>query len=596
VFGLLVAATIAAFFVTTRLKRGTAVLEQVFVIREFSPNGDGRNDEAKVRFNLPERQTVTVDIVDDDGERVRRLARNETLGKGRHRYRWDGRTDGGAVAPDGLYRVRVGLRSEGRSVTSPKTIGLDTTPPEPRFASVAPPVIAPDRPGPARRTRITFRIPPTKSTPLFRIYRTDGGPPREVGRFNGRRNKSFALWDGRLGDRPAPDGVYALALTARDRAENEGSTPRSLPPRPDAAVPRSGVSVRYLAASGPLEPVRAGSGARIRIGPVDRRFTWTLSPAAGGTPVKRGRGRGRRLTVPIPSDTRTGVYLVRIKGDGHSAAVPLAVQGRPTGAGRGSRAGAGSRPRPLVVLPAITWQGENQVDDDGDGFPNTLEIASSARAERAFARGRAPRGLESEVAPLLRFMDSQKLAYDLTTDLALARRRGPGIEGRPGIIFAGAERWLTEDVDLRVRDYVDAGGRVASFGLDSFRRRVALTGDRLTGPSEPERANVFGERAGPLSIPPAPLAVSLDRRGLFAGTDGLIGLFERFEQSEELVPGARIVAAAGRDPAKPALVAYELGRGLVIRVGAAGWSRRLGSDEDVGIVTRRIWTLLSQSR
>ena len=246
------------------------------------------------------------------------------------------------------------------------------------------------------------------------------------------------------------------------------------------------------------------------------------------------------------------------------------------------------------MLPAITWQGLNEVDDDRDGFADTLEDSPAARAERPFARGRLPAGLMREVGPLLRFLDRQRLAYDLTTDLALARGRRPGIRGRAGVVFAGSERWLTEALDLALRRYVEGGGRVASFGTDAFRRRVVLRGDLLVVPSAPERANVFGEKTSALRIPPAPLAVTADRElGLFTGTDLLVGLFTRFEQSEGLVAGARVLAAAGREPGKPAFVAYRLGRGLVIRAGTPQWSAALATRPEVARVTRRIWALLS---
>jgi hypothetical protein len=54
------------------------------------------------------------------------------------------------------------------------------------------------------------------------------------------------------------------------------------------------------------------------------------------------------------------------------------------------------------------------------------------------------------------------------------------------------------------------------------------------------------------------------------------------------------VAAAGLDDARPAVIAYRLGAGLVVRFGAPQWASQLLSRPEVGAVTRRTWALLSR--
>ena len=73
-FAALVVATVGAFFVTTRLKRSTPVIEQLTFRRSFSPNGDGRFDAALFAFRLRRTDEVTVAIVNRDGDEVRTLA------------------------------------------------------------------------------------------------------------------------------------------------------------------------------------------------------------------------------------------------------------------------------------------------------------------------------------------------------------------------------------------------------------------------------------------------------------------------------------------------------------------------------------------
>jgi hypothetical protein len=249
----------------------------------------------------------------------------------------------------------------------------------------------------------------------------------------------------------------------------------------------------------------------------------------------------------------------------------------------------------LVVLPAITWQGLNQVDDNNDGFANLLSAGDSVKIDRPFSHGLPPVGLDQQVIPLLRFLARERVPYELTTDLALARGVGPRIGKRPGVLFAGDETWLTDKVDVALRDYVDKGGKVASFGTDAFRRIVSLGDATLQNPTEPERVNVFGEQTAQVQIAGAPMVVNPGSElGLLSGTGGYFGLFDKFEQEDRLVGGARVLESAGRDPKHPAFVAYRLGNGTVVRVGTPEWASRLATDPELSNVTRRIWALLSR--
>jgi hypothetical protein len=282
----------------------------------------------------------------------------------------------------------------------------------------------------------------------------------------------------------------------------------------------------------------------------------------------------------VPADAPTGVYTLALEGSGRRATAPIAV--------RSGRAGP-----VLVALPAIAWQGRNAVDGDRDGFDETLENSRNVGVARALADGRPPAGFVTQVAPLMRFLGRRD--YDLTTDLALARTRGPRLRSYQGVMFVGDERWLPATLNRRLRAYVEGGGRVASFGSDAFRRRVNVTDELLADPSRPERTNVFGERTSQQRADePAPLVRERDELNLLAGTDGLIGLFEEFERSDGFAGGPRLETAAGREPGKPVFVGYRLGDGVVVRVGVRGWAAALDDGEEEAKVTRRIWALLSR--
>ena len=600
IFAVLVLAVVGASVAAQRIKRSDPIVERVFFYSEsgsssyVSPNGDGRRDRIGVRFDLPRADRVTVELVDERGDAARTLADDDALGKGTHRVTWDGRTDAGALAPDGVYRLRVGLRDQGRAVVAPRRLRVDTAPPRPRIVAVTPPTVVPGFPGGRGRARVRFEGP-TNPAPMVRVWRTDQGKPQEVARFAGRRFRRTTDWDGTVvagrmppctrrdcptvrGTRSAADGTYVVTVTVYDKAGNAGSS-HPLPPR--RGVRRSGVTIRYVTLTGTLDPVRAGDVTRLTVGPVPRRVAWRLQETATRKTVADGRGSGDAFAVRVPRDARPGLYLVRVEGAGHRASWPLVVR-RP------------GRARLMAVVPVMTWQGETRADADRDGFPDTLARGDEIPVPRPFAGG-APEGEKlTESAPLLRFLDRSRTRFDVTTDYAMARGEGPDWKPAAGLVFAGSARWLPEELNLELRRYVDRGGRVASFGTDAFRRRLALRPGLLAEPSRPEGVNVFGERTRAVTIPPAPMVVAGDQLGLFAQTDGFVGLFARFERQEGLAEGATVLAEAGREPENPAFVAYRLGRGLVVRVGTPEWAEALNRSSEVGAVTRRLWTVLSE--
>jgi FlgD Ig-like domain len=591
VFALLVLVTVAAFFVTQALKTEMpVVLRFATVPMQFSPNGDGVRDRSLVGFDLSEPAEVSFSIIDSEGREVRRLVDDRKLAGDTHqRFPWDGRDDEGAVVADGTYRMRVARRKEGRILNSFKKVIVDTRRPRVSLAATTPGVVDPSA-GKRVSVRIAYRGPSTRG-PEFRVWRTDDGPPRIVDRFRGDETRS-GTWNGRTisGDL-AVDGDYAFQVRVRDRAGNEALAPRGTPSSRTARA-GTGVAVRRLTLQGPLGVVTPGSLARLRIGPAGRPFRFTLTRLGSRKAIEKDRRRGAVLRVRMPDEARTGVYVVEVRSRGRRARWPLAVAGLPAKR-------ALERPRPLVVLPAITWAGLNRHDADLDGFADTLRDAASIPAERPFAGGHLPGRLLREAAPLLDFLDRERIPYDLTTDLSLARGDGPALGNAPGVAIAGSAIWSTRGVRDRLREEVEGGKAVALFGGASLRRTVALAGSRLRFPSPSRRDDLFGERTTIERVdPPAPLAVDRDRLALF-GSDGLFGEFSVVEPSQRLPEEARLLSAAGRDRGEPAFVAYRIGKGTVIRVGTPQWVGRLAEsalDADIPAITKRIWGLLALDR
>jgi N,N-dimethylformamidase beta subunit-like, C-terminal/FlgD Ig-like domain len=596
VFALLVLATIAAFFVTQQLKSEDAlVLRFAAKPQQFSPNGDGTRDRSEVGFDLSRPATVSFYVLDGEGNEIRRVVDDRALaGDTKHRFTWDGRDDDGVPVPDGLYRMRVVQRSEGRVINSSKRIRVDRKPPEVTLLESVPGVIAPREPGQEIEVVVRYRGP-SNSAPEFRVFRTDvAGEPLVVRRFRGNDDRR-GIWHGEVATgpeqtEPAPDGDYAFTVTVRDKAGNPTVAPAEIPSASSARA-GTGVSVRSFTLSGPLEVVPAGSAATLEVGPVDRSFDFVMSRYGDPEPIRSGGRIAGEFRVHVPSDARTGLYLVRVRAGDHRAVWPLAVAGLPQ-----SRRAAG-RSRPLVVLPAMSWQGLNSVDDDLDGFADTLPEGRSVGLTRPFRGGGLPPRFASEVGPLLRYLDREGLAYDLTTDVSLARGEGPSLGNAPGLALAGSTLWLPEPLMRRLRDEVDGGLRVASFGADALRRTVRLEGDRLTDPSGRRRVDAFGEGTALLRTSSAPLTVFENGLGLFDDLDEFFGDFTVFEESSGLPSESRRIATAGRDPRRPAFVAFGMGGGLVIRSGTPQWASELEEERlgaEVPLVTNRIWRLLMQ--
>jgi hypothetical protein len=521
-----------------------------------------------------------VAIVDEDGEEVRTLVRDRQVEKGRQRFRWDGRVHGGDIAPDGEYRVRVGLRHAGRSVVSPRRLFVDTDPPSPVVRYVSPDSISPDGAGGGEQARLRFDGP-TRVPPILLVYRTDTAVPRLVARRKGRSGSNSLSWDGRVGpeggDRGAASGNYVLVVRVQDAAGNVG--PRGLPPTRRRFGGHPGVRVSYVSAVAPIEPVRAGSRARFVVRTDGRRYLWRVRRLGSSRSLARGRSRRTRLAVRIPRG-RSGLFFLELRVAGRRYRTPFAVQSR-----RGWRV--------LVVLPAATWQARNPLDADGDGFSDVLPEDREVPLGRPFAGSGLPPGLIARDAPVLLFLDRNRLRYDITTDLALAGPRARPAIRYDGILFSGAPHFFPARSGELLRAYLAAGGRIAWIGTGGFRRPTTQKAGKLALAASRGRRNLFGEvlhdeRGGGL------LTVLGDRIEFFRGVGGAFGPFPALEEAARPPRRARVLASAGREAARPALSVYRLGQGVVARVGVEGFGQASTSSPDVARIMRRIWNLLSR--
>ena len=299
-----------------------------------------------------------------------------------------------------------------------------------------------------------------------------------------------------------------------------------------------------------------------------------------GRILKSGTGTRAIFHVHAPAGA-AGVYLLQLSAAGHATTVPFAVQS--------------PQARPvLVVLPVMTWQGRNPVDDDGDGLPNLLDRGVAAKLHRVYSGNGLPAGFAVHEAPLLAWLDREHHGYELTTDVALAEGQGPKVAGHRGVLIPGDARWLPAKVQRQLRAFVRGGGTVASFGTDSLRRQVSLTTTgRMIDPTPPATTDIFGARLRPVLTTPAPTTITSDRDdiGLFTNTNGAFTGFDTFESTAS--PGGIIVADAINPGLQPVIAATRVGKGLVLRYGLPQLATHL-ADANVQALLENTWTRLSR--
>ena len=592
VFALLVVATLGAFVVSQKLKSGPPLIMRPAFNSVFSPltREPHKPRRARISFWLVNGDTVTVSIVDADGRIVRRLADGDSVPKKvRKRWYWDGRTDDGGLAPDGHYRVRVALIHQGRTADLPDvSIALDTKPPKPRVVKVEPEGTT----GPAFLPQkgvdgVTASIRGTEGRKArLQVWRTDVTPARIVEEREIPGRTAEVTWDGTVDGRPAPAGTYLLGLLVADRAGNRATFPARVPPRAGDVSGRAGVTVRHLAASPALAPVTAGKTTTVFVDARRERYTWALRRFGDDRVLARGRGDDVKLRVRAPRG-QAGLHVLTIATDDHRTQVPVVVR-------------AAVPRRTLVVLPALTWQGRNPVDDDGDGMPNTLDgdgRDATAALLRPYAHG-LPATIRTQEGALLRFLDDDLLRYDLTTDAALAAGEGPSLDDYPAVVLAGDSRWITPQLRRQLRRKVETGGRVWSLGTDALRRTVQLRDGVLSQPSAPAPTDALGARpVQPLETAPeeAPATMTAylndPSTPLFDGTSGQFPGWTSWETLASVLPDAELTDAAGPQAEVPVVAAWRLGDGLAIHSGLPGLSRRAADgDADAGALVRALWT------
>ncbi|CAB4870059.1 unannotated protein [freshwater metagenome] len=555
-FALVAVAAVGGLYVAQRLRHSEPVVLGVRRTAAFSPTGLGPR-HAAVSFYLKRSDTAAVSVVDIQGDQVRSISPGTKVGARRRVvFVWDGRDSAGEIPADGTYRFRIGLARQGRSLTVPNGVRLDTKPAQPVVTRVLPahgpgPLILP---GPKQAVGVVSGTPGHDVEGF--ILRTDISPAKVVRRFRLPDRPARITWDGKVNGRPAVDGTYLLGLTETDSAGNRGSTPQHQFPVAGPTRGRAGVTVRHLGVAVPQLPARPGGIVSTRVDARGRDWTWSLAPALGGKVLKKGKGRGNVIRLRVPLKAR-GLLTLAVAAKPYRVEVPIGVE-------------TGRRPL-LVVLPAIRWQALAPVDATGDGLPDWLELGRSVALGRLLPPlSGGLNGLNSQVTPLLRALAATGLAYDVTTDIALTKGRGPRLEGHRGVVLAGEETWLTEPCLKRLRERVIAGGRLLDLGIDALRRTVVIKGDVVSAPSRATEANALGAVISEPSVSADYLLQWKDDLGLFATIGGRVFAPVGWRGTSRLIGSTKLLSAAGPQSGISGIAAWRLGKGVVIRPGIPG--------------------------
>jgi flagellar hook assembly protein FlgD len=95
--------------------------------RVVARDRDGGVQPARISFGLTTAATVTVDVLDASGSRVRRVLASAGRPAGRSHVFWNGRDSSGDLVPSGRYTVRVSASSPGQADSAQHRVVADWT-------------------------------------------------------------------------------------------------------------------------------------------------------------------------------------------------------------------------------------------------------------------------------------------------------------------------------------------------------------------------------------------------------------------------------------------------------------------------------------
>jgi hypothetical protein len=93
------------FFTITDVQADKGVIPTEFALGQNYPNPF--NPTTTIEFDLPKSSSVTLEVFNISGARVRSLLKGENINAGSHTMMWDGRNESGHLVPSGAYMYRI---------------------------------------------------------------------------------------------------------------------------------------------------------------------------------------------------------------------------------------------------------------------------------------------------------------------------------------------------------------------------------------------------------------------------------------------------------------------------------------------------------
>lgn len=301
VLGLL-GATAVAFGVSERLKLERAPIGALEITKVFSPVCECDDSRATIGFTVRQAGRVSLSIVDRDGEVVRELVdRRSVPAAERFEAFWNGRDEDGRIVREGVYRPRLRLSRDRRTIILPNPIRIDTTAPRVVAVSANSQFFSPDGDGRNDLVRVDYKLSEKASAMLF-----VNGVREVLTRF--RPTEGKLDWNGRINGRPQRAGLYRLQVGAVDQAGNLATHTE-----PEF------VEISYVTLGRETIRARARTRFGVRVTTDAARFSWRF---AGGT----GEAEPGLLVLRAP---RAGRYTLFVEVNGHGAKARVIVTPRP---------------------------------------------------------------------------------------------------------------------------------------------------------------------------------------------------------------------------------------------------------------------------
>ena len=266
---------------------------------------------AQVRFRVHTSGPVRAEVVTASGKPVRDLGTLPHPG-GKVVARWNGRESGGAVAPDGSYRLRVSL--SGRTIRLLNPLVLDTAVGV-LGSNLSRRVISPDCDSHGDRTTVVVRG--REQLAGLQLHVLQGATLVRTVRLRKRARALAISWPPYAGKRcrTAPDGSYRLRVVVRDVPGNTRT------------IDLGAVVARGVRLTVPDRSIVAGRRLRVGVSADARSLRLDLT-RVGGQPAVLVRGaRAPSAVARVPAGAAGGIYVVGNRHAGRTYSALLAVRG-----------------------------------------------------------------------------------------------------------------------------------------------------------------------------------------------------------------------------------------------------------------------------